>query len=216
MTGTLPGKYQPRSLVELAGWAGMPARTVTAALSVLESFGWVERSRPAILCRGLSTAYQPQLGRTRPARPRNPLSGAERARRYRTRKRGKPAVTPQEPRHGEPAVYVTKNLPRMSRQESVTKPQASGGPTQLAGWGVGLAGPQTGGKIPDPVGPPRPVDYAEPLRTPGVGQPCPLCGGIHDRCVFGKGLYCQRAGCRNPHHRAQPLAAGLALTGTPW
>lgn len=33
---------------------------------------------------------------------------------------------------------------------------------------------------------------------------CPLCDGVHERCEFGKGLYCMRPNCRNPHHRRRP------------
>jgi hypothetical protein len=34
---------------------------------------------------------------------------------------------------------------------------------------------------------------------------CPLCGQVHDRCVFTAGsLYCAVGRCRNPHHRPPP------------
>jgi len=36
---------------------------------------------------------------------------------------------------------------------------------------------------------------------------CPVCGLVHERCVFTGGSLCWvRPGCRNPHHRETPPA----------
>jgi hypothetical protein len=84
-SGKLTADYQPRSVAELARDAGIPERTTIRVLALLEKFGWLERTRPDELRRGVSTAYQPQIGRPRPERPA-PLSGAERSRRWRARR----------------------------------------------------------------------------------------------------------------------------------
>jgi hypothetical protein len=85
-TGQIPAKWQPRSVDELARWAGVARSTCETALDTAEWFGWIERTRPDGLRRGASTTYQVRLGRPRPAVPRSgPLSGAERTRRWRQR-----------------------------------------------------------------------------------------------------------------------------------
>ena len=92
-TGTLPDTRQPRSLRQVAEWSGLAKSYVAEQLNVLESYGWIARDRPGALERGHSTAYRLTMGRARPAEVREPLSGAERARRHRQRQRSGAGVT---------------------------------------------------------------------------------------------------------------------------
>jgi hypothetical protein len=211
--GTLPDAYQPRSLAELSRWAGIPERSATAALELLERFGWVERERPRVLRRGLSTTYQPKMGGARPRRERRPVSDAERAKHYRERQRGKFPVTHEArhettaaiDRHEETAVNVTQKLPRSSRQESVTNAQASG---QIAQWAVVGA---VGGEAFQDHEPPtdlQPGGIPERRLTPaGV---CGWCG--HDE-PNGYGS-CQR--CIGAYENRDRYLPAASSSGSPW
>ena len=155
-TGHLPDKRQPRSVAELARWAGQVKSVTEAAADVLEDFGWLRREKPAILRRGLSTTYQVQEGRRRPVPERKPaMSGAARSRKYRERQRTKSGVT-QPPdlgeRDGTPGTNVTEQQVRKSDLVGVTTSQVTGGSVQwapvgelrggtdLATWAGGYAG----------------------------------------------------------------------------
>lgn len=49
-------------------------------------------------------------------------------------------------------------------------------------------------------------DTAEQQDLSDAPVACPVCGQVHERCVFTAGsLYCTRPDCRNLHHRT-PLA----------
>lgn len=93
-TAETPDKFQPRGLAELAKWCEMSKATAARALNLLEAHGWVQRNRATTLGRGHRTAYRLACGRPvdRPAPP-EPLSDAERARRYRARKMSQRSVT---------------------------------------------------------------------------------------------------------------------------
>jgi hypothetical protein len=151
MTGALPADRQPRSIVELAGWAGFAKSLTERGLDVLERYGWLERERPAVLRRGLSTTYQVRMGRVAPAR-REPMSDAERARRCRAQRKKKEGemedrirttgnVTQAgrhesggtEGRHEMSGTDVTPGLVHTTYQSSVTEPQVNG---QVARWAV--------------------------------------------------------------------------------
>jgi DNA-binding transcriptional ArsR family regulator len=189
-TGWLPDMRQPRSLNELALWAGMSKPLVVRALKVLEDTGWVERKSPAILRRGLSTTYQLRTGHRLPARGR-PMTEAERGRRYRQRRKeltDNQIVTEDKPgRHGKGVPSVTEIVIRSTDNPRVTDAQVNGHFAQGA-----LRGEVVGREV-----------FQD--HSMNAGQvTCPLCDRVHERCIFGVGLYCQRPGCRNPHHRATP------------
>jgi hypothetical protein len=133
-TAHLPDKHQPRSLKELAAWAGQSKSVTVAALDELEAYGWVRRGKPAILRRGLSTTYQPCEGRARPPRSR-PLNGWERTRRWRERKAADQAM-----RDAKPGPMVTEELDRKSDHETVTDSQVNATTAQWAAVG-GNSGP---------------------------------------------------------------------------
>lgn len=67
VTATIPDKFQPRSLDELARWCHMSRANVARSLSHLQQHGWVERRRyvteNGIGGRGHPTRYQLALGR---------------------------------------------------------------------------------------------------------------------------------------------------------
>jgi hypothetical protein len=86
-TAHLPAKYQPRSVAELAAWAGIARSTCETALDIGERHGWIERTAPGELRRGASTTYQVRMGWPRQVDRRQTLSDAERAKRYRQRKK---------------------------------------------------------------------------------------------------------------------------------
>lgn len=123
-TGRLPDDWQPRSIQELAEWCGLPQRTMMRALRGLADYGWIVRKPPGELRRGLATTYQAAEGRARRAavgRPREgsePLSDAERARRYRARKRG-PQAPAEAPRH-ETVAPMSGDGERPAPADSVT------------------------------------------------------------------------------------------------
>jgi hypothetical protein len=84
----IPAKFQPRSLQEIAKLARMSVASAKRALAHLESHGWIQRDRkdPG---RGHCTHYQLTPGLDCdciPQRP-EPASDADRARRYRQRKK---------------------------------------------------------------------------------------------------------------------------------
>lgn len=140
VTGTLPDNRQPRSLNEVAKWAGLARSLVAEHLNVLESYGWIERDRPPELRHGLSTTYRLSMGRDRPAEVSEPLSGAERTRRYRERKRSTSAVTRDE--HGGPIQRDERGGPigrdvtdRSSVHRDVTHSEVSAGFVQWAAVG---------------------------------------------------------------------------------
>jgi DNA-binding MarR family transcriptional regulator len=89
-TAVIPGKFQPRSLRDLAALSRMSTAGVCRSLNHLESHGWVERQRrpPG---RGHATAYTLLAGADCDCIPATetgePMPGAERARRYRQRKK---------------------------------------------------------------------------------------------------------------------------------
>jgi hypothetical protein len=103
-TGLLPADRQPRSVEQLARWAGMPRSTCETALDAAERYGWVERTRPpGGLRRGASVTYQVRMGRTRPGERReHPLPGSERTRRWRQRQREAAARVTAEPVRDSP------------------------------------------------------------------------------------------------------------------
>jgi hypothetical protein len=93
-TGSLPAGRQPRSLAQVAAWAGLSRSYVAEALNVLERFGWLARDRPAEFRHGRATTYRLAMGRARPAEATGePMTGAERTRRWRERQRSGPSVT---------------------------------------------------------------------------------------------------------------------------
>ncbi len=139
-TGTLPDDQQPRSLKQVAEWAGLPKSYVAEMLNVLEHYGWVGRDRPAEFRRGQSTAYRLAMGQTRLGEVREPLSGAERARRFRQRHRsGNPVTaavrnerTGPIDRHERSGPYDRNVTDRSTVRNSVTEPQVRGGFMQWA------------------------------------------------------------------------------------
>lgn len=135
LTGHLPDQHQPRSVDELARWAGLPRSVTMAALAELEAFGWIRRDKPAILRRGLATTYQPAEGRARPPRPA-PAPGSVRTRRWRHRK-----TADQPQRDEKPGLIVTKNLDPKSVQQPVTQPQVNGTSAQWATVGGVVGSP---------------------------------------------------------------------------
>jgi DNA-binding MarR family transcriptional regulator len=141
-TGVIPPRYQPRSLTELAGWAGLSRRHAANMLNVLERFGWLRRDRPPELRRGASTVYVLDHGRPRLAEVREPASDAERARRYRQRKRAGERCTPgvTDERHDDSALMKASRdrapdactgVHQSTVHNHVTKEQANG---QVAQW----------------------------------------------------------------------------------
>jgi hypothetical protein len=61
----------------------------------------------------------------------------------------------------------------------------------------------TAGMLQDVSGTPEQQDLSS------VPVACPLCGQVHERCVFTAGsVYCTRPECSNPHHRQPPAAPG--------
>jgi hypothetical protein len=95
-TATIPSRFQPRSLDELAWQLGISTSTVQRALDHLVMHGWVTRTRRQSPGRqGAGIAYGLEVGRPcdcRDSRPR-PMTGAERARRFRARKQRQIDVT---------------------------------------------------------------------------------------------------------------------------
>jgi hypothetical protein len=163
-TGHLPDKYQPRSLVELARWAGQAKSVAAGSLDVLERYGWVRRNKPTILRRGLSTTYQPQEGRARPRPERTPASGAERSRRWRARQQSRSCVAHAADlgeRDEQLGPNATRELDRKSDQLTVTPPQVSDGAAQWAAVG------EVGGSMPrsDYVACP----FCDAFCAPGAG-----------------------------------------------
>ena len=88
-------RWQPRSLAELAALANMPAATLKRGLAHLEQHGWITRDRHPIASgasggRGHRTRYALEAGTgcdCQPAQRPAPLTDAERARAYRTRRK---------------------------------------------------------------------------------------------------------------------------------
>lgn len=108
-TGMILGDYQPRSVAELADWCGLSKPGTVQALNLLDDFGWVLRSKPAVLRYGLSTTYQIAEGRQRRTVKR-PMTDSERSRHYRARKKAS----------------VTTEVVRNSDKQSVTNAQVNG------------------------------------------------------------------------------------------
>jgi hypothetical protein len=84
-TGEIPAQHQPRSVAELAGWAGISRSTCQTAVAIGREYGWISVKSPPVLRRGQSSTYRVDLGWARRSRRPEPLSGAERMRRYRQR-----------------------------------------------------------------------------------------------------------------------------------
>ena len=89
-SAVIPAKFQPRSLKVIArDTGGLSEATVKRSLNHLEEHGWIVRARDAFKGRGHSTAYGLTIGEDcdcNSGRP-EPKSGAERAKRYRDRKK---------------------------------------------------------------------------------------------------------------------------------
>ena len=122
-TATIPAKFQPRGLADLAQLARMSKANLCRGLDHLESHGWIDRNRADKLGRGHRTTYQLTKGMSCDClKPRDAAaSDAERARRYRARKR-----TPAESREvsqasvTQQAVSVSESRDEVS-QNRVTK-----------------------------------------------------------------------------------------------
>jgi predicted transcriptional regulator len=96
-SAVIPNRFQPRNIDALAREAGMSARSVNRSLDHLALHGWVARTIGTAPGRhGRAVAYALSLGEAcscKPARP-EPLTGAERAQRFRDRrKQRQPGVT---------------------------------------------------------------------------------------------------------------------------
>lgn len=87
-------RWQPRSVDDLAARCRMSRSTARRAVRAAEALGWLTREwdGPG---RGHAMRYTLAIGRDQPTRPAEaePLTDAERARRYRARKRSQRAVT---------------------------------------------------------------------------------------------------------------------------
>jgi hypothetical protein len=156
-TGMIPARHQPRSLTELAGWSGLSRRHTANALNVLEWHGWVRRDRPPELRRGLSTVYWLNHGSARPAGVREPMTDAERARRYRQRKRERHAGSAPVAASRDSAPDACSGVHQSLVLSDVTEPQANG---QIAPWAA------RGGEVGSPVR-------------------CGWCGGDGNGCCIG-------------------------------
>jgi DNA-binding MarR family transcriptional regulator len=111
-------RWQPKSVDELADRCRMSRASVKRALRNLDDLGWIVRSQEK-RGRGYAVHYQLDIGRDQPARPKaEPTGDAERARRYRARKKGgQPAVTQESSKGGQIAVTQDEE----TGQECVTK-----------------------------------------------------------------------------------------------
>ena len=88
-TAKIPDKFQPRGLADLARLAKMSKANVCRGLEHLASHGWIIRERAGKRGRGHRTTYQLATGMSCDClkeRP-EPLTDAERMRKYRERKR---------------------------------------------------------------------------------------------------------------------------------
>jgi hypothetical protein len=144
-TGLIPEKHQPRSVRELARWAGISTSVCETALNTGRDFGWIERHSPRVLFRGLSTTYQVRMGRKRPER--EPMSEAERARRYRQRKKqrtGSPVTerSEQPERHASAGTNDRHEQVRKPYLKNVTKDHLSPQVMQWAPVGGASGGPE--------------------------------------------------------------------------
>jgi DNA-binding Lrp family transcriptional regulator len=107
-TAVIPVRFQPRSLAELAELSKLSVATVKRTLRHLQRHGWIERHRyitdAGIGGRGHPTRYRLDVGADcdcAPDRP-EPVSDAERAKRYRQRKKaahGSVTDTPDKAAH---------------------------------------------------------------------------------------------------------------------
>ena len=88
-TATIPAKFQPRGLADLARLAKMSKANLCRGLDHLESHGWIQRNRADKHGRGHRTTYQLTAGMSCDClKPKQePMTDAERMRRYRARKR---------------------------------------------------------------------------------------------------------------------------------
>jgi hypothetical protein len=97
-TALLPNRFQPRNIDELARIAGVSARTAQRSLDHLVLHGWITkgpRTAPGRHGRAITYGFQPgEDCRCKPDRA-EPLTAAERARRYRERKQRQIGVTPE-------------------------------------------------------------------------------------------------------------------------
>jgi DNA-binding HxlR family transcriptional regulator len=91
-TAVILPERQPKSHATLATKCDMSVRNLKRALLELDELGWVERTpHPG---RGLTTTYQLQVGMDAAPKRRTAMTDAERARRYRERKKaGQETVT---------------------------------------------------------------------------------------------------------------------------
>jgi DNA-binding HxlR family transcriptional regulator len=91
-TAMILPERQPKSLATLATKCDMSVRNLKRALLELDELGWVERTpHPG---RGLTTTYQLRVGMDAAPKSRTAMTDAERARRYRERKKaGQKTVT---------------------------------------------------------------------------------------------------------------------------
>ena len=90
-TAMIEDRFQPRGTAELAGWCHMPARTLLRGLGHLEHHKWIERTRVPGAGAGHGTTYQLLAGEDCYCRVKTePMTDAERARRYRQRKKTVP------------------------------------------------------------------------------------------------------------------------------
>lgn len=88
-TATIPDKFQPRGLAELAKLARMSKANLCRGLDHLESHGWIVRDRAEKRGRGHRTTYQLTAGMSCDCikQQNEPVTDAERMRRYRARQR---------------------------------------------------------------------------------------------------------------------------------
>lgn len=88
-SAVIKAEWQPKSLKRIAADSQLSVATVCRSLAHLESHGWVARERSQRRGRGYATAYQLLAGQDCDCMTQKPepKSDAERARRYRERKR---------------------------------------------------------------------------------------------------------------------------------
>ena len=125
-TAAIAARFQPRGLAELAALAKMSKATLCRGLEHLASHGWIARERAATRGRGHRTTYQLNAGmdcdclKQRP----EPMTDADRARRYRERKRARNVSASRDEvsqnRVTRPAGSVSESRDEVS-QDDVTK-----------------------------------------------------------------------------------------------
>ena len=122
-TAIITAKFQPRGLADLAGLAKMSKANLCRGLEHLESHGWIMRTRADKRGRGHRTTYQLAKGMSCECLEQRPeaASDADRARRYRERKRASaPGRKMSQAAVTQEAVSVSEPRDEVS-QDDVTK-----------------------------------------------------------------------------------------------